>query len=163
MPLVTQIAPYIKATKTTVGDLVTATYPLDLRTVYDLASGTGANQADLIFSDTRSTNATGEVLDLDGPLTDNFGNTVTFARIKLMMVKASAANVVNVSVGGDDWATWAGGTTPTVTVRPGGMLMLVAPDATAYAVTATSADGLKIAASTTGTVSYDIVLIGASA
>lgn len=162
MALVTQIAPYIKATKTTAADLVTATQPMDLRTVYDWASGTGANQADLIYSDTRTTDATGETLDLDG-LTDSFGVSVVFARIKMMLIRAAAGNTLDVYVGGGDWATWVANSSDIVSVKPGGMLLLVAPAATAYAVTASTGDGLLIKASTTGNVTYDIVLIGASA
>lgn len=162
MPLVTQIAPYIKATKTTAADLVTATQPMDLRTVYDWASGTGANQADLIYSDTRTTDATGETLDLDG-LTDAFGVAVAFARIKMMLIRAAAGNTLNVLVGGGDWATWVANSSDITVVRPGGLMLFVAPDVTGYAVTASTGDGLLIKASTTGNVTYDIVLIGASA
>jgi hypothetical protein len=72
-----------------------------------------------------------------------------------------------VIVGGaaaNQFLTWVGAATHTVTVRPGGLFQLIAPDATAYAVTATTADLLRITNSGAGTsVTYDIVLLGASA
>ncbi len=50
----------------------------------------------------------------------------------------------------------------TVKVKPGGAIALVAPDATGYAVTAGTADQLKVANSAGGTsVTYDIIIIGA--
>ena len=46
-------------------------------------------------------------------------------------------------------------------VRPGGTFALIADDAAGYAVTPGTGDLLKIAAATTGTVTYDLILIGA--
>lgn len=51
-----------------------------------------------------------------------------------------------------------------MTVRPGGLLVLAAPDVAAYAVTAATGDLLHVANSAGGSaVTYDVVVIGASA
>lgn len=132
-----------------------------------LASGTGANQADLMFADQRTLSASAtENLDLAGGLTDAFGTTLTFAKIKAIMVRAAPGNTNDVVIGGAASNAFVGpfgGTTPTVAVKPGGFLLLFAP-ATGWTVTASTGDILKVANSSSGTsVTYDVVLIGTSA
>lgn len=133
---------------------------------FALTSGTGVNQGDLVFVDQRTVNAsTNDDLDLAGVLTNVFGATVTFARIKGLFVYSNPANTQTFAVGGgsNPFSTWVTGTTPAVTVRPGGLFALTAPDATAYAVTAATADILRIANGAGSPITYDILLIGASA
>lgn len=128
-------------------------------------NGAGANQSDKVFADQRTVNAsTNDDLDLAGVLADVFGATLTFARIKGMLIASNPNNVQNFSIGAgtNPFATWAGGTTPTVTLRPGGLFMLVAPDATGYAVTAGTGDILRIANGAGSAITYDIVLFGSS-
>jgi hypothetical protein len=149
-------------------DLGNVALPQSLAQQYSWPSGTGANQADRIFADTRTlAPSTAEDLDLAGVLTDGIGNTISFARIRAMIIRASGANTNNVVVGNaasNGFVSWVGGATHTVTVRPGGLLAVIAPDAVAYTVTAATADLLHVANSGAGTsVTYDVVLIGASA
>lgn len=135
---------------------------------FPLANGTGANQADKLFADRRTLAASGsESLDLAGSLADNLGATVTFARVRALMIEASSSNTNNVVVGGaasNAFVNWVSDATDKVVIRPGGLLLLVAPGATGYAVTAATGDLLQVANSggTTG-VTYDITIIGASA
>lgn len=135
-----------------------------------LLDGTGAGQANRIFHDQRTLAAsTNEDLDLAGVLLDPLGATLTFARIKALLVWAAAGNTNNVIVGGaaaTGFVSWVGGATHTLTVRPGAVLLLAAgeADAIGYVVGAGTADLLRVANSGAGsTVTYDIVLIGASA
>src|SRR5687768_5848101 len=66
----------------------------------DLASGTGAGQADTMWTDRRTIAASGsEDLDLTGTLTDVFGATVDLARVKVLYVAAAAANANDVVLG----------------------------------------------------------------
>jgi hypothetical protein len=131
-------------------------------------TGTGAGAADRIWSDQRTIAASGtDDLDLAGVLTGVFGSTVTFARIRAIVVAAASGNTNNVVIGAaaaNGFATWAGAATHTVNVRPGGFFCIANTDATGYAVTGGTADILRIANSGAGTsVTYDIYLIGASA
>lgn len=149
-------------------DLTTATMPLTVERTIRLTNGTGANQADKIWSDTRTLAASAtENLDLAGVLLDPLtGATLTFARIKAVIVTASGANTNNVNVireatNGVPLFLAAGDGIP---VRPGGWIAVGAPDATAYAVTPATGDLLTITNSGAGTsVTYDIVIIGSSA
>lgn len=149
-------------------DLGSAVYSPKYNASYGLADGTGANQIKQIFSDTRTIAASGtDDLDLAGGLTNAFGASVTFTKIKALIVKASAANVNDVVVGGDGAAALAslfGDVTDTIRVKPGGLFCVVAPDNAGYAVTAGTADILQIANSGSGTgVTYDILILGVTA
>jgi hypothetical protein len=147
--------------------LTTPQAALNFSQVTPLGSGTGANQADKMYAATRTLAfSTGEDLDLAGTLTDAFGAVITFARIKAMIFRASAANTNNIIIGNaasNGFISWCGSATDKVTLRPGGTLALIAPDATAYAVTPATADLLHVLNGGAGTsVTYDVVLIGAS-
>ena len=147
---------------------------LDGRTVEDSISynptlvfvdGTGANQATKSFLDTRTLAASAnESLDLAGGLTDAFGNALTFTKIRALMIRAAAGNTNNVLVGGaasNGFVTPFSDATDVAVVRPGGLLLLAAPDATGYAVTAGTGDLLKVAnGGGSSAVTYDIFLLG---
>jgi hypothetical protein len=146
-------------------DVGSANFPIQFNPNFVFTDGTGANQAKTIFTDTRTLAASAsEDLDLAGVLTDAFGNVITFDKIKAIIVTAAAGNTNNVLFGGAASAQaspWFGDVTDTLVIRPGGAICLIAPDATGYDITATSADLLKIANSSSGTgVTYTIVLIG---
>ncbi|MGW3330612.1 hypothetical protein ACWDF9_08730 [Streptomyces rubiginosohelvolus] len=150
-------------------DLGVGRAPQALSRSLSLGSGTGAGKADRIWSDRRTLAASGtEDLDLAGVLLDAFGATITFARIKGLVIAAAAGNTNNVVVGAassNPWVTLLGAT-HTLTVRPGGFVAVGTgvADAIGYAVTASTGDLLKIANSAGGSaVTYDIHIIGASA
>lgn len=150
---------------TTSFDFQSPTGGLPYNKQFLFTNGAGVNQCDRVFADSRPLNAsTNDDLDLAGVLTDVFGATLTFARIKGMLIYSTPANVQNFSVGGatNPFVTWATGTTPAIVVRPGGFFMLVGPDATGYAVTPGTADILRIANGAGSAITYEIVLFGSS-
>lgn len=166
--LATQLAVSLNTQLTNALDLGTVQLPQSLAQQFNWPNGTAINTADRVFADTRTlAPSTAEDLDLAGVLADGMGNTLTFARVKALLIRAAGANANNVIVGNaasNGFISWVGGATHTVTVRPGGLMLLAAPDATAYAVTAATADLLHVANSGAGTsVTYDVVIIGASA
>lgn len=133
---------------------------------YALGNGTGADQINQIFADTRTLAASAnEDLDLSGTALQNaLGQNIAFTKVRGLLVRAAAANTNNVIVGGaatNQFATPFGAAAHTLTVRPGGCIFLMANDVTGYAVTAATADLLRIANSGAGTtVTYDIVILG---
>lgn len=167
--LTTKLVARILASQTGTGDLQIPSAPLNLSKAIELAAGTGANQADVLWSDTRILTASStENLDLNGTgLTNALGETASFVKVRGLYVAAAAANTNTVNVGGaasNGFITPFGDATDVLKVRPGGFVFLAAPDTTAYAVTAATGDLLKIANGGAGTsVTYDIVLVGASA
>lgn len=125
--------------------------------------GTGANQFQISFTDQRSTDSTGEDLDLAGVLKDGFGRVLTFTAIKGISIEASSSNTqtVNVGAGTHPLAGIFGATADFICIPAGGTFTIVNPSATGWAVTADSADDLGIKASTGGgSVTYKIVIIG---
>jgi hypothetical protein len=146
-------------------DLVTKSAPLDFTFSDDLASGTGVDAADVIFSDTRST-ATNEDLDLaGGGLTDNLGAAFAPAKLKLLFVSAPGTNPGNIVVkrpasNGVPIFDSAG---DSHTILPGGCLLLYTPAAAGIcSVTAGTGDLINVASSS-GTSFYTIIIIGTSA
>ena len=146
-------------------DIGTATHSGNWTPSYVFTDGTGENQAKSVFADERTLTASStENLDLAGALTDVFGNTITFTKVKALIVQAASGNTNDVLVGGaasNGFISWVGDATDIVKVKPGGTFAIVAPDATGLAVTAGTGDILKIANSSSGTsVTYKIVVVG---
>lgn len=167
MPVTATVRASWSSTQTAVLDLGAAKAPAALDLLTAFASGTGAYQADLHWSDKRTLAASAtENLDLAGGLTDPYGVAITFARIRAWLIYAEVGNANSVIVGGaasNAWATWAGAATHTLTIPPGGVVLLVAPGATAWAVTAGTGDLLKVANGGAGTgVTYTAAFLGAS-
>ncbi len=167
MALVSDLLVKAVCTESTTLDLLTRSAPLSLSKRIRLSSGTGLDAADMLWTDTRTLAASGtEDLDLAGSLTGAFGNTLTFARVKAVIISAAAGNTNNVNVtrpasNGAPLFMAAG---DGIAVRPGGVFAWVAPDATAVAVTAGTGDLITVTNSAGSTsVSYDVVIIGASA
>ena len=166
MALETKVMARVRAVLTGSGDHGTPSVPLELLQSVLLEAGTGSGQADKVFSDQRTLNASAsEDLDLAGVLTDLLGSTVTFAKVKFIFIKASTGNTNNVVVGNassNGFVGPFGGATHTKAIAPGGFEMWFNP--TGWTVTAGTGDILKIANSGGGTsVTYDIVIVGTSA
>lgn len=164
MALTTSLTIQLNAAYTLALDLVTKSANLVKTIASDLATGTGLAQADVIFTDTRSTSGTDSLDMVGGGLLDNLGNTWAPARLKAILVVASSANAANVLLrrpasNGVPFLTAAGDEIP---IHPGGMALIWAPSAAGYVVTAGTGDLIDVVAAS-GTVAYDIYLIGASA
>ena len=128
-----------------------------------LADGDGDNEADVAYMNQRTLNTTSETLDLTGGLDDAFGDAITFASIKLMMLMNNAEATGNLTVGGaasNPWAAWAADTSDKIVIPPQGILTLLTP-LSGWTVTDASADQLKI--ETSADMTYDIILVGVRA
>lgn len=167
MALTSKITLELSAVQTGSNDFGGPEFTPVMRKVLNLASGTGANQADLLFADTRTLTASAtEDLDLAGVLADAFGSTITMAEVVAIFIFADSANTNNVVVGdATSPVPLFGGTTPTFSVKPGGFFCVGAPNASGlFTVGAGSTDDLKIANSSSGTsVTYTIAILGRSA
>lgn len=163
----------INATHTRVLDVASASADVRPSFSVSFSDGAGANAINLEWSDTRTIVASAsEEIDLTGStgspavtMTDVYGQTVSFARIKAILVTASSGNTnnVNVSRGASNGCTLFLANGDGIQVRPGGAFMWVAPDATGVAVSGGSSDILTIANSSSGTsVTYTITILGAA-
>jgi hypothetical protein len=164
--LTTKISVAFQAEYANVSDLGTAVDPIDLQRVIRMPSGTAVGQADRCWQGRHTLAASGsENLDLAGGLTDEFGNVLTFVKVKGIYVRAADANVNDVIIGGaasNGFLGPFGAAAHTIAVAPGIMQPLTTK--IGWGVTAGTADILKVANGGAGTsVTYDIVIIGTSA
>jgi len=154
-----QIKTTISITNTGASDLSSPT-----ETITD---GDAINKMDIVWSDQRTLTATtSENLDLAGGLTDTYGNTLTFAKVKYLFVSAAAANNGIIQVGGaasNAFVNWVANSSDILQVRAGGWFDLAAPDADGYAVTAGTGDILKINNTGAAAGTYNIAIGGVSA
>ena len=167
MALASRITLSVESNLTQALDLLTATAPLTYPVQIDLATGTGLGQADMQWSDTRTLTASStEDLDLNGVLVGPLGTTLTFLRIKALIVKAAAANTNNVVISrpAANGVPLFSAASDALPVMPGGWFGWVAPNAAGVGVTAATGDLITVTNSGAGTsVTYDIIVIGASA
>jgi len=145
-------------------DIGSARLDINYSKRYTVADGTGANQANMVWTDTRAIAASGsDDLDLFGSLVNAFGDTINFTAIKGIFIVAASANTNNLLIGGDGSAfvNWVANASDVLVVKPGGMIAVYDPSAGGYGVTNSSADVLQINNSAGGTgVTYDIIIFG---
>jgi hypothetical protein len=163
--LSTRIRVQVNAKLSSILDLVTAAAPLDQTITKNLANGVAANQADVIFSDQR-TLADGATEDLDlagGGLLDALGNAFAPAKVKALIIHASPDNTTNLTLFGDaNGVPILDDPSDTVTLKPGGVFVIVDPTLAGYAVTAGTGDVVQVENAAGAAASYDIVIIGTS-
>jgi hypothetical protein len=133
-----------------------------------LTNGTGSDKANQVYMDSATLNAsTRTTYDLAASLTDVYGTTITFTRIKgIFLANTSTTAAVLAIGGGSDGAgtnafvNWISAAAEEVNVRAGGCFMLWAPDATAYAVTAGTGDILGITETAALASTFELGIIG---
>lgn len=164
MGFTARIAASIVGALTGAQDVGDSRYNFDQRASIEIALGTGLEQANHVFTDTRTLAASAsETLDLAGGLSDALGTTLTFTAIKAILITAAEGNANNVVVGGgsNPFRGWFADATDKIAVTPNGLILLVDPTAAGQAVTASTGDLLLIANGGSGTsVTYTITIIG---
>lgn len=127
-----------------------------------LENGTGADQANQVWHDTRTlTTGATETLDLSGSLTNAFGESVTFTKVKAILIKNKGTTTLSVGAAvATQFVSPFGSATDLVKIPGGGIFLLTAPDATGFACAGGATDNLKIANAAGASCDYDIVLIG---
>lgn len=164
MSLTAKIAVALEVTLTKALDLGNARDPLRISKILNLTNGTGAGKAQQVFHDQRTLEGgASEDLDLSGGFDNAFGESVSFTDIKALYIEAASTNTDDLLVGGataNGFATMFGESTDKLVLKPGGAVLLFAPGADGYAVTADTGDLLKVADGGAGGATYDIVVIG---
>lgn len=174
MALTSELSVHLKARQTGSNDFGGPDFTPVVELILQLANGTAANQADILFVDERTVaSATNDDLDLAGVLSNAFGQTITAAEVVAMVIinksrtVGAAANTTNltIGVGTNPLVGYLGGTTPTVgPLRPGGVFLMASPDAAGIAtVTAGTGDILRVANSSGASATYQIAILARSA
>lgn len=167
MALDTIIETRIAATFSSALDMGTALVAHDATERLTWASGVAANQADVLWTDERTvTSGSTDSIDLAGVLSGLLGGTVTFARVKAIRVRnsnaAGTANTTNISLtrpasNGVPIFAAAGDAIP---IHPGGSVLITAPSAGGYVVTAGTGDLVDIVNAAGASAVYRIEIIG---
>lgn len=130
------------------------------------SQGTGNNQFDQVYFGDLSVVNSGTPKDLDligGGLTQPDGSAFAPVKIvEMIIVNKDATQTLTIGGGSNPWVSWLGGTTPTVVIPPSGHLSISAPLG-GWAVTAGSADILRISTGAGTNVPFTIALKGRSA
>lgn len=130
--------------------------------------GTNGSAAGLnklwVYSGTIGGGAT-QSFDLAGGVTNSFGATLTFSRVKLMQIcpsnsMANPQTVLLRPAHANGFASWQSGTNDGQRVFAGGAWAVMAPTTNAYAVTAGTGDLLEIVNESTNAASYFLYIAG---
>lgn len=140
-----------------------------LSLVQSFTDGTTANKADLVYLSERTvTTGANDDIDVAGALSDALGNTITAAEIVAVIVvnaqRDGTANTTDLTIGGDGSTGVVGFTSAVATIGPGGVFMVMTPDAGGQAaVTASTADILRITNASGASNTYQIAILARSA
>lgn len=159
-------------------DLSTPQDAINLSKSIAFAFGTGAGKGDQVFHDRRIlAGGASEDLDLAGVLTNAYGATVTFAKVKAILIfnrsdetltspVAHTATDAEIAVGGAAANEFQGpfqAAGDAIGIPAGGAFLIAGNWATGWAVTAGTGDLLKIEnLDGSDEACYDIVIIGES-
>lgn len=173
MPLGVQFKLSMSAEETGVNDFASPVFKAAIEAAITLASGTGADQADICYYDERIVaSGANDDIDLYGALTSALGATINMAKLVAIVVinapRAGAANTTNLRIGGGAAAQITGFLSSDGQnigpLKPGGVLARIDPPSSGICtITATTADVLRISNSVGAQAVYQIALIGRSA
>lgn len=155
-------------TDTTASILDTRTGALALTgpTTSAIADGTGANQAQDLFTQTAALADAGAVsLDFSGgALTNPFGTTISWSALKLLFIENTSVES-SLEVTGNLWDDISGGTTETLTIAPRSFYWQTMMDAGGQAIVAGTGDTITLTHASDGSLSltYKVVALGETA
>lgn len=142
-------------------DLNTILDTLKISTGVDWSFGTGANQANLLFHDSDSTDDTGKTINVydSGSLVTAFGDALTMEALKVLYVKNTHASLtLEVFGGASNDVDILADTSDILEIPPGGMFLFIDPSAAGLVTT--SNKNIKFAAKTAGTITFDYAIMG---
>lgn len=157
----------ILATQSNAKDNATPHFDIVEKFEFDFDDGSGADQAQIVFEDTRTlAGVTNESLDLGGGLPHDLGGTITFSAVKVLIIKADDGNTGNLRVGAavsNAFQGWFGAAAVGVLVPPGGAIFLVDPGATGEASPSGTGDLLRVENLSAGASTYQVYVAGEGA
>ncbi|GLI23483.1 hypothetical protein GGQ86_002979 [Xanthobacter flavus] len=136
--------------------------------VQSFADGVTAEKVDRIYMAERTVaSASNDDVDLAGVLVDALGVTITAAELVAVLIvnkkKDGTANITNLTIGGSTSGV-PGFTAAGHVVKPGGVFLLMNPDATGIAtVTASTGDILRVTNSSGASNTYQLAVLARTA
>jgi len=124
--------------------------------------GTNANQMTAVIQIAGAlTNGQAVTHQLATGIANSFGDTVQFRRVNVMVIKAAASNLGDIRLGAaaaTPFAPWLSDPAAYAVIKPGGLLLLTAPDAAGYSCASGS---VQVANAGTNAVAYHLYIGGA--
>jgi hypothetical protein len=156
MALNAQILLSILAHESDAGDISQTLRATPATYALALSDGTGAGQAQVVWSDSRTATTASDSINLNS-LQDDRG-TVAMTAVKALYMRNSGAATMNWN--GGSWLTgpFSSPDDSIVSIPAGGAMLFVAPTAAGYPVTG-SPNTIDVDAFS-GSTTYDIILIG---
>lgn len=163
MTIALEVMARIRGTVTSAPDAGTASVTIAESAGGDLANGTAANQANNIYVDAFSLLTGANVsIDLAGSLVNPLNEAVVFTAVKTILIEADATNTTDLTVGNgtNPFVGPFGAGAHTLTIPPGGCVLLHNPSAAGWPVVAGTGDVLKITNASGATATGRITIIG---
>lgn len=150
----------LSGTFSSADDLTTVSQSIGISVQQSWTNGTDSNQANQFYSDQITASASAESIDLAGSLTDVFGSTITFTKVRGLYVRNRATTTAfDLTIAGNFMTTSViGGSSQNLVLEPGGVLLLTAP-VDGYVVTAATADVISFDPGA-NTVTFDVAIYG---
>lgn len=143
--------------------LGTSTETMNLDYAISLTNGTGANQANVVYSASRSlADDANEVLDFyaSGSLTDAFGTALTIETLKILIVYNTSTEATLKIGGGAVACNIFAAVGDILSLPPGGKFMYSAPDATGLDITTNKDFNFLHDGQGTSALVYKVIAIG---
>lgn len=157
----------VRNTLTTTAGLTTVSAPVDvIDEGLSYTSGTGANQADKVYSVQYSiVGSATQTVDLAGVLTDAFGAALTFAKVKVIYVKhVSGLNTLRIERPAATGAILFGAASGALAVLSAGGRFLWDDPAAGFVVGAGTTDLISLVnTAATNTIVVNLIIVGTSA
>jgi hypothetical protein len=117
--------------------------------------GTNAAQMTAVIQLAGSlTNGQTTAVALTTGVSDSFGDTIVFTRLSVLACRASSSNLGDIHLGTAS-TNWLSSTNTVAIIKPGGLILLTAPDATGYPAAA-----LSISNASTNPAAYTLTVAG---
>ena len=167
MTVTAELRVKFSAVKVGSGDLGNPEVRPTLDKLLQFASGVAADQADIVFADTRTVGiSANDDIDLSGVLADAFGASIVSAEmVGIIIVNKSTTQTLTIGVAGTfPWVTMWAASGDGIKVFPRGVFVNFAPDASGLgAVVGGASDLLRIANGGGATCDYDLILLARTA
>jgi hypothetical protein len=143
----------------------TGTRAANIQGTYPIVSGTAAGAVDVCWSDTRTLAISAAAsLDLFGVLTDAFGATVTFVKVRGIAIVSAVGNTSTLTISrpAANGVLLFGAASGSLFPLSGGGTFLWLDPAVGFGVTAGTADLLTITNAATASATFTVGIIGTS-
>ena len=164
MPLSGTIMGLVDLVETNALDLVQPSGHLLKKGKIVYTDGTGLNKIQQLFSDQRLlADGANENLDLAAVLVDMYGNSLTFANIKGVLIASAAANTTNLTLtepAANGLINMFVAASDGIIIQPGGVFLHATPSIAGLPVTAGTGDLLNIANAAGAAATYDVAIWG---